>query len=66
MVRSEQPGRGDPLIPAAMHQRGDDVLEHDPVRDPPAMAAQRVRRVKLRAVVTEQGGELAPDGLQQA
>ena len=30
------------------------------------MAAQRVRRVKLRAVVTEQGSELAPERLQQA
>jgi len=49
-----------------MHQCGDDVLEHDPVRDPPAMAAQRVRRVKLRALIAEQGGELAPDRLQQA
>ena len=31
-----------------------------------AMAAQRVSRVRLRALVTEQGGELAPDRLQQA
>ena len=31
-----------------------------------AVAAQRVSRVRLRALVTEQGGELAPDPLQQA
>jgi hypothetical protein len=41
------------------------VLKHDPVTDAPAMTAQRVRRVELRALA-EQGGELAPDGLQQA
>ena len=49
-----------------MHYRGDDVLEHGPVRYPPAVADQRMRRVKLRALVAEQGGELAPDGFQQA
>jgi hypothetical protein len=57
---------GDPLIPAAMHQSGDDVLKHDPVRDPPAMTAQRVRRIELRALLTQQGGKLAPDRFQQA
>ena len=30
------------------------------------MAAQRVSRVKLRALATEQGTELTPDRLQQA
>jgi hypothetical protein len=49
-----------------MYQRRDDVLEHHPVGDPPAMAVQRVSRVKLRALVTEQNAELAPDRLQQA
>jgi hypothetical protein len=42
------------------------VLKHDPVTDAPTVAAQRVRRVKPRPLVTEQGGELAPDRLQQA
>jgi hypothetical protein len=31
-----------------MHQRGDHVLEHHPVADTAAMAAQRVRRAERR------------------
>jgi hypothetical protein len=42
------------------------MLEHHPVGDPPAMAAQRVSRVELRALVTQQDTKLDPDGLQQA
>jgi hypothetical protein len=49
-----------------MHQSGDDMLKHHPVRDPPAMAAQRVRRAGPRALLTQQGSELAPEGFQQA
>jgi hypothetical protein len=44
----------------------DDVLEHHPVRDPAAVAAQRVTRVKLRAVTAGQRVKLHPDRLQQA
>jgi hypothetical protein len=42
------------------------VLKHHPVGDPPTMAAQRVSRVKLRALATEQSLKLDPDRLQQA
>jgi hypothetical protein len=49
-----------------MHQRRDDVLEYHPVRDPPAVAAQRVSRIEGRALTAEQGSKLAPDRLQQA
>ena len=60
------PRRSDPLIPAAMHQCGHDVLKHHPVADPAAMAAQRVSGVKWRALPADQRAELAPDRLQQA
>lgn len=33
MVRSEQPGWRD-VVATAVHQRGDHMVEHDPVRDP--------------------------------
>ena len=49
-----------------MHQRGNHVLEDHPVGDPAAMAAQRVRRIKGRALAAQQGAELDPDRLQQA
>jgi hypothetical protein len=42
------------------------MLKHHPVRYAPAVAAQRVRRVEPRALLTQQGSELAPDGFQQA
>lgn len=42
------------------------MLKHNPVGHPPAMAAQRVSRVKARALVTEQAMKLDPDRLQQA
>ena len=41
MVRSEQPGRGDAFVAAAVHQRGDHVVEHHPVGDPAAVTAPR-------------------------
>jgi hypothetical protein len=31
-----------------VHQGVDDVVEHHPIRNPPAMAAQRMIRVELR------------------
>jgi hypothetical protein len=49
-----------------MHQCGHDVLKHHPVADPAAMAAQRVKGVKRRALPADQRAELAPDRLQQA
>jgi hypothetical protein len=46
---------------------GDDAVEHDPVGDPAPVAAQRVTRVELRAVVlgVEQRGELDPQRFDQ-
>jgi hypothetical protein len=35
---------GYPLLAGTMHQRRDYMLEHDGIRDAPAMAAQGVRR----------------------
>ena len=40
---------GDALVAAAVHQRGDHVVEHDPVGDPAAVTAPRVGRVELGA-----------------
>jgi site-specific DNA recombinase len=34
----------DPLVSRPVHQRGDHVLEHHPIRDPTAVAAQRMGR----------------------
>jgi hypothetical protein len=65
MVRSEH-GGGDPLVARAVHQRVEKVLEHDPVRNPPPVTAQRVRRVELCTLVgPDSGGELDPDRFQQ-
>ena len=44
------PGGGDPLVPAAVHQRGHDVLEDHPAGCPAAVAAQRVIRLELRGL----------------
>ena len=60
------PRRGDALVPAAVHERGDDVLKHDPIADTTTMAAQRMRGVEWRALPADQRAELAPDRLQQA
>jgi hypothetical protein len=59
------PRRGDPLIPAAVHQRGHHVLEYHPAGHPAAVAAQRVSGVKLPAVSADEGAELDPGRLQQ-
>jgi hypothetical protein len=48
-----------------MHERGDDVVEDDPVGDPAAVAAKRMVGVEGRPV-GEQGGELDPDRFEQA
>jgi hypothetical protein len=48
-----------------MHERGDDVVEDDPVGDPAAVAAKRMAGVEGRPV-EEQGGELAPEWFEQA
>jgi hypothetical protein len=54
------------FVAAAVYQRGDDVVEHDPVRDPAAVTAPRVGRVELGSFVgLDQGGELDPHGLDQ-
>ena len=55
----------DPLVPRAMHQRRNDVLEHHPVGDPQPMAAQRMRRRDERTL-WQQRRELVPERLQQA
>ena len=44
-------GGGDALVAAAMDQRGDQVIEHDPVGDAAAVTAPRVRRDELGTLV---------------
>ncbi|GIF09798.1 hypothetical protein Asi03nite_73360 [Actinoplanes siamensis] len=62
---SNQTGlRRHPFIAGAVYQSSDDVLEHDSVRDPAAMTAQRMRRVEL-GLLRPQHGELDPDGFEQ-
>jgi hypothetical protein len=56
---------GDAFVAAAVHQRGDHVVEHDPVGDPAAVASPRVGRVELGTVGLDQGSELDPQGLGQ-
>jgi hypothetical protein len=48
-----------------MHQRGDHVVEHDPVGDAAAVTTPRVGRVELRTVGLDQGSELDPQRLGQ-
>jgi hypothetical protein len=50
MVGSEQPGLARAFVTAAVHQRGDHMVEHDPVRDPAAMATPGVSRGELGAI----------------
>jgi hypothetical protein len=57
---------GQAFIAGAVHQRGDHVVEHDPVRDPAAVAAPRVTRGELGPVKRlDQGSELDPQRLDQ-
>ena len=49
-----------------MHQRIDDVLEHHPVGDAAAVAAQRMTGMELRPLTAGQLTKLDPDRLQQA
>ena len=59
-------GRGDAFVAAAVHQRGDHMVEHDPVGDPAAVTPPRVGRVELGALVgPDQGSELDPQRLDQ-
>jgi hypothetical protein len=53
-------GIGDPAVAAAKHQDLDELVEHQPVPDPWAVAAQRV--VDLAG--GQQGGELDPQRFQ--
>src|SRR5204862_2707937 len=55
----------DPLVPRAVHQRGDHMLEDHPVRYPPPMTAQRMAGRNERTL-RQQRRELDPQGLQQA
>ncbi|GAA2666283.1 hypothetical protein Apa02nite_006600 [Actinoplanes palleronii] len=57
-------GGGYPFVAGPVDQSGDDQLEHDPVRDRPAVTTERMARVapgSLRA----QRGELDEDRLKQ-
>jgi hypothetical protein len=49
---------GDPAVAAAEHQHLDELVEHDPVRNPGPVAAERVLDLTGR----EQGGDLDPQG----
>jgi hypothetical protein len=50
---------GHALVAAAEDQRLEELVEHDPVADPGAMAAERMLINPLR----QQGMELVPDGV---
>jgi hypothetical protein len=57
-------GRGDALVAAAVDQRGDEMVEHDSVRDTAAVTDPRLIRGELGAVIgTDQRGELDPQRL---
>jgi hypothetical protein len=62
--RIRTPDRGDTFITRPVHQRVNDMFEHDPVRNTATVAAQRVVGMKL-ATVGQQRVELDPDGFQQ-
>jgi hypothetical protein len=53
-------GVGDAAIPAAEHQDLDEVVEHDPVGDAGAMAAEGMGV----GAGGQQGGDLDPEGFQ--
>ena len=55
----------DPLIPRAVHQRRQHVLEHQAIWDALPMTAQRMGRRHERTL-RQQRGELVPERLQQA
>jgi hypothetical protein len=64
MVWSEQPGLARRSC-AAVHQRGDHMVEHDPVWHPAAVAAPGVGRGELGAFGrSDQRGELDPQTAQ--
>jgi hypothetical protein len=48
-----------------VHERGDDVVEHDPVGHSAAMTAPWVGRAELGTVRLDQGSELDPQRLDQ-
>ena len=58
-------GRGDAFVAAAVHQRRDHMVEHDPVGDAAAVTPPGVGRVELGPVGLDQGSELDPQGLGQ-
>jgi hypothetical protein len=59
-------GGGDAFVAAAVHQRGDQMVEHDPVRDPAAVTSPGVGRGELGLLIgPDQGSELDPHGLDQ-
>ena len=65
MMQSE-PRPGYALVAAALHQRGDHMVAHNPVRDLAAVTAPPVGRSELRAVAcADQGSELDPQRLDE-
>lgn len=57
---------GDAFATAAVHQCGEHVVEHHPVRDAAAVTAPWVRRGELGAGIdVELGGELDPEGFDE-
>jgi hypothetical protein len=58
--------RGDPLVAAAVHERADQVVEHDPIGDAAAVTAPRVDGHELGALVgPDQGSQLDPQRLDE-
>lgn len=55
---------GYPFVPGSMDQRGDEQFEHDPVRDPAAVATEGMARVEPGLLGTQRG-ELEEDRFEQ-
>jgi hypothetical protein len=56
---------GEALVAGAVHERGHDVVEHDPIGDASAVAAEGMVGVEDR-LLGQQNAELVPDGFEQA
>jgi len=60
------PWGGDALVTAAMHEGGEHVVEHHPIRDPAPVTPPRMRHRELGTIVVlQQRGELDPQGFGQ-
>jgi len=59
-------GCGDAFVAAAVHERADQMVEHDPVGDASAVTAPRVSRRELGSLVgPDRGSQLDPQRLDK-